>query len=246
MILRLLPGSVTATLRAAPPGLHGAGDEYWGLAWAALSWLEQNVKPGMATLETGAGSSTIVFAARGATHVAVTPDPAEEDRIRAACRELGVDDGSVRFAIGSSHDVLPGFDRGPLDLVLIDGAHGFPYPILDWWHLAPHVRLGGRIVLDDAYMPAVGALVDALRASPAWAIEEAVGHRTVVVRKLGDELPDFDWRGERIGGRLSFRYLPPLRRAAAAIQHRLFTTELGLRAVARARGRSHLRWRKTG
>ena len=246
MILSDLVASVTAALRAAPPGLHGAGDEYWGLAWAALEWLERNVEPGLATLETGAGSSTIVFAARGADHTAVTPDAAEESRIRAAARELAIDDAKVRFLIGSSHEVLPDWDGGALDLVLIDGAHGFPYPILDWWHLAPKLRVGGRIVLDDAYMPAVGTLVDALRASRSWTVEEAVGHRTVVVRKLGDELPDFDWRGERIGGRMSFRYLPPLRRAAAAIQHRFFTTELGLRAVAKARGRSHLRWRKTG
>lgn len=246
MILSALAGSVTAALRAAPPGLHGAGDEYWGLAWAALDWLERNVEPGMATLETGAGSSTIVFAARGADHVAVTPEAEEEARIRTACRELGVDDARVRFLIGSSHEVLPGRARDSLDLALVDGAHGFPYPILDWWYLAPQLRVGGRLLVDDAYMPAVGTLVDALRASTAWELEEAVGHRTVVVRKVADELPDFDWRGERIGGRLSFRYLPPLRRAAAAIQHRLFTTELGLRAVAKARGRSHLRWRKTG
>jgi hypothetical protein len=246
MILRPLAGSVTAALRAAPPGLHGAGDEYWGIAWAALEWLEGHVEPGMATLETGAGSSTIVFAARGAEHEAVTPEAVEEERIRAACDSLGVDHGGVRFLIGSSHEILPSWEPRPLDLVLIDGAHGFPYPILDWWHLAPHVRIGGRMLVDDAYMPVVGALVDALRASPAWELEQAVGHRTVVARKLADELPDFDWRGERIGGRMSFRYLPPLRRAAAAIQHRLFTTELGLRAVAKARGRSHLRWRKTG
>ena len=246
MILRPLSASVTAALRAAPPGLHGAGDEYWGLAWAALEWLERNVEPGMATVETGAGSSTIVFAARGASHVAVTPDAGEEERIRAACRALGVDDTGVRFAIGASHEVLPGWDAGPLDLALVDGAHGFPYPILDWWYLAPHLRVGGRVVLDDAYMPAVTTVVDALRASRAWAVEGAVGHRTVVARKLADELPQFDWHGERLGGRLNFRHLPPLRRVAASVQHRVFTTELGLRAVALARRRSRLRWRKTG
>jgi hypothetical protein len=241
-----LTRSLTAELRAAPPGLHGAGDEYWGLAWPALEWLEREVRPGLATFETGAGSSTIVFAAGGAEHEAVTPEAAEEERIRASCKELGVDGAKLRFLLGSSHEVLPAWKARELDLVLIDGAHGFPYPILDWWYLAPHLRVGGRMLVDDAYMPAVGALVDALRASPAWQLEQAVGHRTVVVRKLADELPDFDWRGERIGGRMSFRYLPPLRRAAASVQHRLFTTELGLRAVAKARGRSHLRWRKTG
>jgi methyltransferase family protein len=237
---------VTEQLRDSPPGLHGEGDEYWGLAWAALEWLERSVEPGMSTLETGAGSSTIVFAARGAEHEAVTPETEEEARIRAACERLGIENGRVRFLIGTSHDILPTWKVRPLDLVLIDGAHGFPYPILDWWYLAPHVKVGGRVVVDDAYMPVVGALVDGLRASPSWEVEEAVGHRTVVVRKVSDRLPDFDWGGERIGGKLSFRYLPPLRRAAAAIEHRLFTTELGLRAVSKARGRSHLRWRKTG
>ena len=123
--------SLTDELRAAPPGLHGEGDEYWGLAWTALRWLEENVKGGMATLETGAGSSTIVFAAAGAEHEAVTPDAEEEGRIRGACDRLGVDSSSVTFRIGPSHEVLPSLEPRELDLVLVDGAHGFPYPILD-------------------------------------------------------------------------------------------------------------------
>ena len=132
-----MPRSLTDELRASPPGLHGEGDEYWGLAWAALRWLEETVTSGMATLETGAGSSTIVFAAAGADHEAVTPDPAEEARIREECDRRGIDSSSVRFRIGASHEVLPALKPRPLDLVLVDGAHGFPYPILDWWYLAP-------------------------------------------------------------------------------------------------------------
>ena len=56
----------------------------------------------------------------------------------------------------------------------------------------------------------------------------------------------FDWSGERLGGRMSFGYLPPARRAVASIRHRAFTTGLGLRVVALARRRSALRWRKRG
>lgn len=238
--------SLTDELRAAPPGLHGQGDEYWGLAWAALAWLERNVHEGMKTLETGAGSSTIVFAAAGAEHEAVTPDADEEGRIRGACERLGVDSSSVTFRIGPSHEVLPSLKRRELDLVLVDGAHGFPYPILDWWYLAPRVRVGGLMLLDDAYMPPVAAIVDALRAQPGWEVAAAIGHRTVAVRKLSDELPHFDWLGERVGGRMSFRYLPGMRRAAASVAHRAFTTELGLRAVALARRNTALRWRKRG
>jgi hypothetical protein len=236
---------LTDDLRASPPGLHGAGDEYWGLGWDALGWLEANVSKGMATLETGSGSSTIVFAAKGAAHEAVTPDPAEEERIRGECEQRGIDSSSVQFRIGPSHEVLPKLDARPLDLVLLDGAHGFPYPVLDWWYVAPHVRVGGVVLLDDAYMPPVRVVVDALRKQPAWEVA-AIGHRTVAVRKVADELPPWDWHGERLGGRMSFGYLPPARRAVASARHRVFSTPLGLRVVGLTRRRSALRWRKRG
>jgi predicted O-methyltransferase YrrM len=200
----------------------------------------------MATLETGSGSSTLVFAAGGAEHVAVTPAADEEERFRAECERRGIDGSRVTFRIGLSHEVLPALEPRPLDLVLVDGAHGFPYPVLDWWYVAPHVRIGGRVVLDDAYMPPVRAVVDALRAQPGWEVENAVGYRTVVVRKVADGLPSFDWEGERIGGRMSFAYLRPTARAVAAARHRIFSTRLGLGAVELARRRTGLRFRRRG
>jgi Methyltransferase domain len=238
--------TLTERLRAAPPGIHGAGDEYWGLAWPALEWLESELREGMATLETGSGASTIVFASAGTDHVAVTADPDEETRVRASCRELGVSSEGVSFSVGYSHDVLPRLPKRPLDLVLLDGAHGFPYPILDWWHIASQVRVGGRILLDDAYMPPVAVVVDHARSSPAWEVEHAVGYRTVVIRKVADELPSFDWEGERIGGRMTFRYLPPPERAIASTRHRVFSTRAGLALVQLYRRGSGLKWRKTG
>jgi len=172
---------LTDALRKAPPGLHGEG-EYWGLAWSALAWLEETLQPGWATLETGAGASTLVFAAAGAEHEVITPDPGEEERIRAQCAERGIDSSRATFLLGPSHEVLLDWTPRPLDLVLIDGAHGFPYPILDWWHLSPHVKVGGRVVLDDAYLPAVASIVEHVRASPAWQLEDAVSFRTACVR----------------------------------------------------------------
>src|SRR5919198_3693723 len=97
--------SLTDELRSAPPGLHGRS-EFWGLAWEALAFLEHTVQPGMATLETGAGASTIVFAARGAEHEAVTPSAEEAERIRGACERRGISTERLQFRIGSSHEVL--------------------------------------------------------------------------------------------------------------------------------------------
>ena len=238
--------TITDRLRAAPPGIHGSGDEYWGLAWPALEWLEEELRPEMATLETGSGASTIVFAARGTGHVAVTPDPDEETRVREACERLGVSSERVSFEVGFSHDVLPRLPERTLDLVLLDGAHGFPYPVLDWWHVAPRLAVGGRILLDDAYMPPVTAVVDYARSSEAWEVERSVGYRTVVIRKVDDELPPFDWAGERVGGHMTFRYLPPGERAVASTRHRVFSTRAGLALVRAYRRGSGLKWRKTG
>ena len=227
---------LTDALREAPPGLHGEG-EYWGLAWSALAWLEETVQPGWATLETGAGASTLVFAAAGADHEAITPDHGEEDRIRAQCTERGIDSSRVRFRVGPSHEVLPAWTPRPLDLVLIDGAHGFPYPILDWWHLAPHVRVGGTVLLDDAYLPAVASIVEYVRASPDWELEDAVSFRTARARKVRDNPPPFDADAQAAHGKMSFAYLPPRRRIVASARQRIFSTRAGLWLARQARAR---------
>ena len=223
--------SLAAQLKAEPPSLHATGAVCGGLHWAALEWLEQTVQPGWGTLETGAGLSTLVFASRGAVHDAITPSQDEADRIVAEAERRGISLDGVRFRIASSHEELPRWEPRPLNLVLLDGAHGFPYPILDWWHIAPHLKTGGFLVLDDAYMSAVARLVEFLRSRPSWQLEGAVGYRTVIVRKLADELPPFDSLGEEGIGHVSFAYLPPHRRAVASVRHRVFSTRAGLAAV---------------
>src|SRR5690348_7399874 len=119
------PTSIVARLRAAPPSLHAGGTAFWGTSWGALRWLERHVTPGLRTFETGAGATTIVFAAAGAQHEAVTPAEDEVRRTTAECERLGVDLSRVRFHLGRSEDVLPRLDLRELDLVLIGGADGF-------------------------------------------------------------------------------------------------------------------------
>jgi predicted O-methyltransferase YrrM len=218
--------SLTDDLQNAPPSLHGQ-QEFWGLAWEALNFIERTVTPGMATLETGAGASTIVFAASGADHETVTPSQAEADRILAECARRGISTERLTFRIGSSADVLRDWQPRPLDFVLVDGAHAFPYPTLDWWYVHPHVKIGGLMLLDDAYMPPVAAVVEHCRNSAAWQTEPAVSFRTAVVRKLADETIDGEWKGHR----MSFAYLPPGKRAVAAVRQRVFSTKAGLKAV---------------
>jgi Methyltransferase domain len=162
---------------------------------------------------------------------------AERVRILAECERRGISTDRVTFHIGPSQEVLPGLDPRPLDLVLIDGAHGFPYPILDWWHLAPHLKVGGTLLLDDAYLPAVDAIVEYARGSAAWRVDDAVSFRTARLTKLADDAPPFLAGAEAARGRMRFAYLPPHRRVVASARQRVFGSRAGLWALRKA-GRS--------
>jgi hypothetical protein len=69
-------------------------------------------------------------------------------------------------------------------------------------------------------------------------VQGAVGYRTLIVRKLEDELPPFDSLGEEGVGRVSFGYLPPHKRAVASVRHRVFSTRAGLAVVRGVRRRA--------
>jgi hypothetical protein len=176
----------------------------------------------MTTLETGSGASTIVFAARGARHTAISPVPDEHARIRRWCTGHSVSAENVRFIAGPSHTaLLKDWTPEPLDIVLIDGAHSFPFPILDWMYTAQHLRVGGRMLVDDAYQPAVNVLVRYLRSHPSWELQTVPGHRTPVFRKVADAWVSFDW-DDRALGRVRFDYLPPGRATIAYARHYVF------------------------
>lgn len=114
-----------------------------------LLWLAQETQPGARTLETGAGYSTIVMTARGAVHTSISPAPYEHAAIRTWLEEHGVDTGQLTFHEEPSEKVLPSLDTGPLDFVLVDGNHGFPWPFLDWFYTAEALKVGGRLIVDD-------------------------------------------------------------------------------------------------
>lgn len=237
-ILPPIATPLTQQIRSAPPSVHGDGNAYFGLAWAALEWLERELGPEMTTLETGSGASSIVFAASGAKHTVISPASGEHERIRAWCVEAGVSTERVTFLAESSDVALTGgWTPEPLDLALLDGAHLFPFPALDWFLTAKHLKVGGRVVLDDAYLPSVAMVVRFLRDSPSWEFEGPISYRTVCFRKLDDEV-GYDSIGTRFDRFPRYGYLPPAQRAAAYARHFLIDrSPLGQRLVGRLRRR---------
>lgn len=163
--------------------LHANGSAGWDISDEVLGFIRTHVQPGDTTLETGAGASTLTFLAAGAHHHTVTPSKSECDLIAREASRRGLDANLLTVHEGYSQDVLPRLELGtPLDMVLIDGGHGFPIPAVDWVYTAPHLKVGGIMLFDDVDLWTGGMLVEFLKAEPGWEMLDLIRGRTAAFR----------------------------------------------------------------
>ncbi len=166
----------------------------WSTDESCYRFIAEHCPPGARTLETGSGLSTVLFAALGAEHICCTAAQEEADRILAHCGHRGIAVDTVRFEVGSSHQTLPLLERADLerDLVLIDGSHAFPLPVVDWFYAAALLRAQGALVLDDVDLPAVRLLVGFLEQDPRWSPLAGTAKWRAWRREQGGPLAE-DW-----------------------------------------------------
>ena len=190
--------ALLAGLLSDPPPLHGddGARQSFGVAPEALEVIRDAVRPGSRTLETGAGVSTCAFAVLGAVHDCVVPVQHEIDRIRAWCAEHDVDASGLRFHAARSQDALPRLEPEPLDFVLIDGAHAFPYPFLDWHFTAGALKSGGLLIVDDVQIATGAILADFLDAEAGWSRVARTGRFAAFRRGTASLAPAQDWQGQ--------------------------------------------------
>lgn len=126
--------------------------------------------PGSRTLETGSGISTVLFASWGCEHWCITPSQVEVDAVREYCRNHSISTERVTFDVAPSDEVMVklGPTQSALDLVFIDGGHGFPMPMIDWYYGAGRLKRGGVLVVDDIHLPAVKILRSFLDLDQRW------------------------------------------------------------------------------
>lgn len=192
-------GTLVDRLLADPPAVHAmaAGPDaeigIWSTDRDCYVLLAEHASPGAHTLETGSGLSTVLLAALGSNHTCITPSQAEADRILAYCDGHAIDSSALTFEIGCSDEVLPGMSRKPLlDLVLIDGNHGFPAPILDWYYAASRLAPGGLVVFDDIALPAVAHLCAFVDRDPRFSVHRRT-EKWAAYRRTGQGDLRQDW-----------------------------------------------------
>ena len=186
-----------AKLMEERPQLHSnyAALADWSLSPAVLHWIVDHIRPGFRTLETGCGYSTIVFALWGCRHDVISPWPEEHERINEWCRTHGASPQTVTYHAGASQRVLPAMKPTPLDLVLIDGSHGVPMPLIDYYYTADRLVKGGLLLADDVQLRSVQQLCDFLDTEDQrWEFLEQVD-RTRIYRKCveGNVAEGIEW-----------------------------------------------------
>lgn len=164
-----------------------------GVTEEVLSFISQHIDDSSHTLETGCGLSTTILAFLGARHICITPDQSEIERIQDYCKSNSIAIDGITFYPHGSETVLPNLDCEPLDLVLIDGRHGFPAPFIDFYYTADKLKIGGLLVIDDTYLWTGDVLKQLLLLEPEWKLEADFAPRACVFRKLADGTQSKEW-----------------------------------------------------
>ena len=205
------------------PSFHLGGQAHWYSLPETLQAIRAAVRPGHSTIETGAGASTVVFAAAGANHTVISPDPEEHERIRDYCGEIGVETSAVTFIDGPSDDILPshlGVSRS-LDVAFIDGAHLFPFPEVDWHYISRALKVGGTLFMDDIPIPAVAPLFHHMAHEPNWRVDGVLDARAAAFTLLAE--PEcYEWLRQPFNrGYPDYGFLEVSKRVRLVARHRV-------------------------
>jgi predicted O-methyltransferase YrrM len=213
---------IVTLLEEERPAFHGGGTVRWDATHETLQMIEECVQAGDRTLETGCGASTVVFAARGAHHTAISPSEDEQRRVRQCCEHMGVDDGRLTMMVAFSDDVLPVLcAERVFDVVFIDGAHSFPYPEVDWHYATRGLKIGGRLILDDIPIPSIAPLFRHMSLEPNWRLDGILDNRSAAFSLLAPPKPE-DWTTQPYNrGYPDYSFVPFPRRAKLTMADRI-------------------------
>ena len=199
-----------------PPKLHrdwstSGGLTSYGIQPSFLQLLAELVVPGSLTLETGTGVSTIAFAIIGAEHIGISPDADEHVRIQTYCQDFQIPAERLRFIAASSYACLPTLDlQGrQLDFALVDGSHAFPQPIIDYFYINRHLKVGGLLAIDDLPISSVAMVHSFLITDPAYQLLKIDCRKTSIYRKVRVTEYPKDWASQEMNKRYpDFSFLP--------------------------------------
>lgn len=151
------------------------------------------------SMETGCGKSTLLLSWLSSSHTVFTLEsygsiPCES--YQNVLKSELLNRTSVNFVLGPSQVTVPNHKFSTsLELALIDGPHGFPFPILEYYYIYPSMEDGALLIVDDIHIPTVRWLHDFLKEDDMFELIEVVEHTAFFRRTSSPTFNPFgdDW-----------------------------------------------------
>ncbi len=159
------------------------------------------------SVETGTGASTLIFSHLSKSHTVFALD--SDESITMVLRNPSLNREATTFVDGPTQKTLPVHSfRWPLQAVLIDGPHAYPFPDLEYFYLYPHIEKDGLLVIDDIHIPSIQNLFRIVSDDDMFRLVEVCG-KTAFLRRT--DAPLFDpwndgWWLQRFNKRTLWRY----------------------------------------
>jgi hypothetical protein len=157
--------------------------------------------------ETGTGASTLIFSHLSEAHTAFALR--SDESITSVLASPSLRRETTTFVDGPTQKTLPVHSfRWPLQAVLIDGPHAYPFPDLEYFYLYPHIEKNGLLVIDDIQIPSIHNFFRVVSEDDMFRLVEVCGKTAFLERT---DAPLFDpwsdgWWIQRFNQRTLWQY----------------------------------------
>ena len=142
---------LVAEISKLPPDWHGVGS----VSPRALQTIARHADQIGAihnSLETGSGKSTLLFSHLSSDHLVFAVDGGGSISQVKSSALFNME--AVTFVEGPTQVTLPQYQfTQNVQIALIDGPHGYPFPDLEYYYLYPLIEAGGLLLVDDIKIP---------------------------------------------------------------------------------------------
>ena len=178
-----------------PPDWHKAGT----MSPALLRKIIHHCGPGPIahSMETGSGVSTLVFSHISGSHKVFAVDRGNDSITKVKeCRLFNAE--TVEFIEGPTQVTLPGYQfEHKLQVALIDGPHGYPFPDLEYYYIYPNLERHALLIVDDIQIPTIRNMFEFIKADDMFDLLEVFGNTAFFRRTKAPVFPplrDLWWK----------------------------------------------------
>ena len=186
--------NVIEEIEKLPDQWHGAGSVSISVLEAIAKHADA-IAPIENTVETGSGKTTLLFSHLSKKHFVFARD--DGNSISVVKNSVILNASSVTFIEGSTQKTLPGHTfTDKIDIALIDGPHGYPFPDMEYYYFYPLIAQGGLLLLDDIQIPSITRMFEIIDSDDMFKLLEIVHNMAFFQRSdapLIDPLSDSWW-----------------------------------------------------